>query len=132
MQYFVAIIIAVFGSTGFWSWIANRRVSNQDILGAVHAVEGRVAALEERLGEVSDDLDVARADSARIRVLRFNGEILRGVRHTEEEFSQVLSAVDFYEDYCATHPHYPNNKAGMAVANIKRVYESCLKEHDFL
>lgn len=132
MEYIVAIVAAIFGSTGFWSWVQNRHASNKDILKAVQAVEGKVATLEDRVGELQDEQDRDRAEYARLRVLRFNSELLRDIKHTKEEFDQVLDDIDTYEDYCDEHPRYANNKAIMAIENVKRCYESCLKQHDFL
>ena len=132
MEYIVAIVAAIFGSTGFWSWIQNRHASNKDILKAVQAVEGKVATLEDRVEALQDDQERIQAESARLRVIHFNGELLRDTKHTSEEFDQVLTDIDTYEDYCDDHPKYPNNKAILAVENIKRVYTNCLKEHDFL
>ena len=132
MEYIVAIVAAVFGSTGFWSWIQNRHASNKDILAAVQTVEGRVATLEDKVEALQDDQERIQAESARLRVIQFNGELLRDVKHTAEEFDQVLSDIDTYEDYCDDHPKYPNNKAVLAAQNVKRVYENCLKQHDFL
>ena len=132
MEYIVAIVAAIFGSTGFWSWIQNRHASNKDILRAVQAVEGKVATLEDRVEALQDDQERIQAEEARLRVIHFNGELLRDVKHTSEEFDQVLTDIDTYEDYCDDHPKYPNNKAILAVENIKRVYANCLKEHDFL
>lgn len=132
MGYIMAIIAAIFGSTGFWQWLSNRHASNRDILTAVRGVEGRVATLEDRVGALQDDQEKDRAEYARLRVLRFNGELLRNQRHTKEEFDQALHDIDTYEDFCESHPRYANNKAVLAVENIKRCYEGCLKQHDFL
>lgn len=132
MEYIVAIIAAIFGSTGFWQWFSNRHATNKDILKAVQGIEGKVATLEDRVEALQDDQERIQAEEARLRVIHFNGELLRNVKHSSEEFDQVLSDIDQYEDYCDDHPKYPNNKALLAIGNIKRVYETCLREHDFL
>lgn len=132
MEYIVTIVVALFGSAGFWNWFSNRHASNKDILTAVRNVEGKVATLEDRVGSLQDEQDRDRAEYARLRVLRFNSELLRDQKHTKEEFDQVLDDIDTYEDYCDEHPRYANNKAIMAIENVKRCYEQCLKQHDFL
>lgn len=132
MEYVVAIIAAIFGSTGFWNWFQNRHASNRDILKAVQTVEGRVATLEDKVEDLQGDQELMQAEAARRRVIRFNGELLRNQRHTKEEFDDVLSSVDRYEDYCLSNPRYSNNKALLAIGNVKRCYEHCLREHDFL
>lgn len=76
--------------------------------------------------------DARNADMHRAAILRFNNELLRDIPHTREEFFEVLSEIDFYEQYCDTHKEYINNRATHAVENIKRVYDDRLIKHDFL
>lgn len=76
--------------------------------------------------------DERNADEHRARILRFNNELLRDIPHTKEEFIDVLSDIDFYEHYCDEHKDYKNNRAIHAIANICRVYDDRLREHDFL
>ena len=77
-------------------------------------------------------VDARNADMHRAAILRFNNELLRDIPHTREEFFEVLSEIDFYEQYCDTHKEYINNRATHAAANIKRVYDDRLIKHDFL
>ena len=91
------------------------------------------------LKSVKDDLsdhirmdDERNADEHRVRILRFNNELLRDIPHTKEEFIDVLADIDFYEHYCDEHKDYKNNRAIHAIANICRVYDDRLREHDFL
>ena len=72
------------------------------------------------------------ADEHRARILRFNNELLRDIPHTKEEFIDVLADIDFYERYCRDHENYKNNRAVHAIANISKVYDDRLREHDFL
>lgn len=72
------------------------------------------------------------ADEHRARILRFNNELLRDIPHTKDEFIDVLADIDFYERYCRDHENYKNNRAVHAIANISRVYDDRLREHDFL
>ena len=83
-------------------------------------------------GEVLDKIDENEAKNSRYRVLRFDDEIRHGKKHTEEHFNQILDDIDMYDDYCKEHPKYPNSKAVMAIANIKKVYERCKNEDSFL
>lgn len=76
--------------------------------------------------------DERNADEHRARILRFNNELLRDIPHTKEEFIDVLADIDFYERYCRDHENYKNNRAVHAIANISRVYDDRLREHDFL
>ena len=37
-----------------------------------------------------------------------------------------------FRSYCREHPEYPNNRAVLAIENIREVYKERLKKHDFL
>lgn len=87
-----------------------------------------MAKLEEHI-----DTDNRRAaDGSRTRILHFNNELLRELRHTKEEFIEVLAEIDAYEKYCREHPDYPNNRAVLAIENIRETYKRRLDKHDFL
>lgn len=76
--------------------------------------------------------DERNADLHRVYILRFNLELLReNIPHTLEDFVEVLSEIDFYEQYCEEHPEYENNRAVLAIQNIKRTYSEKLEKHDF-
>lgn len=87
-----------------------------------------MAKLEEHI-RVDDERD---ADMHRYRLLRFNTELLRKTWHTKEEFDEILYSVTYYERYCEDHPKYENNRAVLAIENIKRVYKECMETNDFL
>lgn len=87
---------------------------------------------QERLeGHILAD-DMRAADEHRRQILRFNGEVLRKLRHTKEEFDDVLVEIDEYERYCKAHPDYKNNRAVLAIENLRRVYKILLETNDFL
>ena len=58
--------------------------------------------------------------------------MIQRIPHTREEFIEVLTEIDYYERFCATHPDYKNNRAVHAIDNIGRVYNERMKEHDFI
>ena len=87
--------------------------------------------LSKKIDNLEEKIDLNKAESNRTRILRFNGEIKRGIHHDEEEFNDCLGAIDYYEKYCKVHQNYPNSKAVMAIANVKRVYEKAYTENDF-
>lgn len=112
LQLLAPIFIALVGSQGFWEYIkAKKGISNKSII---------------------DKIDENEANQARWRVLQFNTEILRGWRHSREEFIDALLMIDRYENYCKEHPNYQNNRAELAIDNIKRIYAKCMEENSFL
>ena len=110
-----------------WSAIAK-------ILG--RAINAEVLAELERTRIKLDDHiktdDERAADMHRARILRFNQELIRQIPHTREEFIEVLTEIDRYQQFCQKHPDYPNSRAVHAIANIGRVYDERLQKHDFL
>ena len=57
---------------------------------------------------------------------------IRQIPHTREEFIEVLTEIDRYQQFCRNHPEYPNSRATHAISNIGRVYDERLQKHDFL
>lgn len=110
-----------------WSYIAKAigRAINAEVLRDLNTVR------QELADHIRMD-DERNADEHRARILRFNNELLRDIPHTKEEFIDVLADIDFYERYCRDHENYKNNRAVHAIANISRVYDDRLREHDFL
>lgn len=110
-----------------WSWLA-RKIGK--------AINGEII---EKVDKLSDDLSQLRKESeerdattCRTRIMRFNDEILQGREHTKEHFDQTLIDITFYESYCEEHPKFRNSVAVATIANIRRVYEKCMKDKSFL
>ena len=110
-----------------WSAIAKLigRAINGEVLKKLDSVEKRLDC------HITTD-DRRTADRHRTRILHFNNELLRGIEHTKEEFTEALADIDAYESYCEAHPDYPNNRAVLAIENIRENYKDRLKKHDFL
>lgn len=110
-----------------WSALAGAigRAINADVTRELSEIKAKLE------GHIQMD-DRRTADGHRARVLHFNNELLRSIDHTKEEFIEVLAEIDAYERYCAEHPEYPNNRAILAIENIREVYRERLKKHDFL
>ena len=113
----------------FNPWSAIGRVIGKALNGDVIA---KLDKVENRLDEHIRVDDERNADLHRARILQFNTELLRNIRHTEEDFNEILYNIDCYEKYCTEHPEYQNNRAVHAIKNIDRVYDECMKNHDFL
>lgn len=120
---FVPIIVALI-SSGKMATFVTKRMKLED-------VSNNINVLAEKIDKIDYKVDKNEADTYRTRILRFNGEIKRGVRHDEEEFNDCLLAIDKYEDFCQAHPEYPNNKCLIAIENVERVYKECLENNSF-
>ena len=100
-----------------------------DAIAAIEASQNNNLELLNHLGRMLAENE---ATTCRYRILRFNDEILHDQRHTKEHFDQILDDVTRYEKFCKDHPEYENNKAILAIENIKRVYKNCTDVGTFL
>ena len=39
--------------------------------------------------------------------------------------NMIIDDIDSYEQYCASHPNFKNNKAGTNIAIVKNTYKKC-------
>ena len=117
-----------------WSALAKwlGRAINADVLAELAEIKQKQAETQEDLDRHVVMDDRRNADGHRTRILHFNNELLRSIDHTKEEFIEVLAEIDAYERYCEEHPEYPNNRAVLAIENIRENYKERLKKHDFL
>lgn len=99
---------------------------------AIAAIEVSQRTNLKSLNRLAKMIAENEATTCRYRILRFNDEILHDQKHTKEHFDQILDDVTRYEKFCAEHPEYENNKAVMAIENIKRVYQKCSNDNTFL
>ena len=129
------------GGFTFLGTILKRRWETKDKKdGVTAALETLNKKMDTMQSSIMAELERDRADEeeyrikmCRQRILQFNDEIYRGVRHTRESFDNVIEeGIDVYEDYCKSHPTFPNFKAEAAIENIKETYKKCLKNQDFL
>lgn len=88
--------------------------------------------LDKKMDKLQQSNDESMALTWRYRILRFNDEVKQEVNHTEEHFNQILEDITKYEKYCKENPYFENNKASLAIDNIKKVYKKCTEEGTFL
>ena len=108
------------------------RCINADVLQKLDAVNTELAETKKKLDEHVTMDDERNIDLHRAMILRFNTELIRGLKHTEEDFNEIMYNITCYERYCETHPDYPNNRAVRAIKNINRVYDELMKTGGFL
>ena len=121
----IAIICAVFASSGLWGLI-------QFLINRKDSIGEKIDKLTEMVKEVSDRVDSSSATNARTRVLRFDDELINGVHHSREYFQQTLEEIDTYETYCQKHPEFKNNACVLAIEHIRRVYSHLQDNNGFV
>ena len=97
----------------------------------VNKLGTKVNNIETKLEAHINDNKQERASDYRARIIRFNDEIMEEKTHTKEYYDNILEDIDKYEAYCNDHPDYPNNKAVMAIHNIKAKYEEHMENNSF-
>lgn len=117
-----------------WSWLAKKigRAINGEVLNEIADIKKEQRETQDKLEKHIQDDDERDASMHRQRILRFNIELMRGEDFTHECFNDMLLDIDEYERFCETHPGYKNNRAVMAIANIKRVYQDHEENGGFL
>ena len=121
----IAIICAVFASSGLWGLV-------QFLINRKDSIGEKIDKLTEMVKEVSDRVDSSSATNARTRVLRFDDELINGVHHSREYFQQTLEEIDTYESYCQKHPEFKNNACVLAIEHIRRVYSHLQDSNGFV
>lgn len=118
-------------------WLGQR--INAEVLQKLDAVEAELAKTKQTLEDTQKQLedhvtmdDERYMDLHRARILQFNTELIRGLKHTEEDFNEIMHNITCYERYCDAHPEYPNNRAAHAIKNINRVFDKRMEKGDFL
>lgn len=110
-----------------WSWLGRciGRAINGEVL-------EKVDTLSQDVKKNKEDDDEQWASLSRSHILRFGDELLHGVAHSKEHFDQILLDISKYEHYCETHPEYLNNIAHATIEQIKKTYQKCLEDNNFL
>lgn len=98
-----------------------------------------ICGMADKLDHISQAIAALRKEgketriiSCRYRILRFDDEIRHDEKHSKEHFDQILDDITEYEKYCEKNPDFKNNKAVLAIKNIKRIYQNCANEGTFL
>ncbi len=125
LQSIVTIVVAIFGSTGFWQFVSN--ISNKSVKNAIDE-------LRRDIDKMKIDEEQKEIKAARRRILRFNDELLnqRDLKHSKEMFDDVIDDASTYKKYCIAHPDFQNGKAVLAIENVERVYRECLQNNTFI
>ena len=120
-----------------FTWLA-KKIGNaltadlkSDLKNDFNELNDKVNNIETKLETHINENKKERAADYRARIIRFNDEIMEEKTHTKEYYNNILEDIDKYEAYCNSHPDYPNNKAVMAIHNIKAKYEEHMENNSF-
>lgn len=123
-----------------WSTIGKflRNALNKDVLEEIEKQGEVLKQHGEAIAKQNEDINAMRyeneknkAEESRYRIIRFDDEVRLSQKHSREHFNQIIDDIDEYEKFCKQHTDFQNNKAVMACAHIKNIYNS-LDSEDFL
>jgi len=119
-----SIVVAIVGSNGLWAFIQYKtdRKDKQN---------EKMDNILKQIDKLSEKVDGNAAVLSRTHILRFDDELINGVTHSQEYFRQQLSDIDYYMNYCETHPDFKNSFAVSAIKHIRDTYQSLLDKHEF-
>lgn len=96
------------------------------------SIDTKLDKLAETIADNRAQRNRDKADDARRRILAASDEILHCVPHSKEWWDQTMDDVTEYNNYCAEHPAYRNNKAVHAIDSLDKEYAKKLEINDFL
>jgi len=93
----------------------------------------RIDDVEVKLNNHITEEELVNAKQMRIRILRFNDELCRGVKFSQYHFDDILEDVTAYEQFCERHKDdYKNGKGQIAIEHIREEYKQHMINNDFL
>lgn len=91
-------------------------------------VENKLDEVAKDISALSTKIDYNAAVLARTHILRFNDEILNGMKHSREYWRQQLDDCDTYEEFCKENPNFKNSYTEIADKNIKSTFERLMND----
>ena len=116
--------VAIVTASAIWDFI-------KFIITRKDGKESELGGIKKAIESLADKVDRNQAILARTHILRFDDELINGVEHSKEYFSQQLQDIDTYEAYCQLHPDFKNNYAVIASEHIKKVYAELLDSKEW-
>lgn len=92
----------------------------------------KVEELDKKIDTFEKEIRETNAITCRIRILRFGDEVRMGVKHSQENFDNVLADIRSYKQYCDEHSEFENDKTVMTTQVILDNYRKRLEKNDFL
>lgn len=124
-----------------WSWILRKigKAFQGEMVDTINGFSKKIDSLETKVDALNSKMTRHEEQDAEDKILQkrkdilvFSDEIYNQQYHSKEHFEEILDLIDDYEDYCDTHPMFENNKALIAIQQIKDIYADCLENHKFL
>ena len=126
------MILTFIGGGGFLAFVQFLITRHDNKKGKTREILAAIEKLSDEVAQVKGDMDRRDAVLARTHILRFDDELINGIKHSKEYFCQQLHDIDVYEQYCESHHDFQNSYAVMAIAHIRSTYKECLEKNKFI
>lgn len=120
----IPVIVAVFGSTGFWTFMQSKKDKTKDVLEAITSLKTDVKAVKKDMDTLKENIEETEAKNARNRIVRFSDEIRIGQKKSKDYYDHIMNDIDFYVAYCDSHEGFMNGIAEVSIKKIKQHYEA--------
>lgn len=124
----IPVVVAVFGSTGFWTYLQSKKDKSKDMLEAINTVKADVCEVKTDMITLKNNIEETEAKNCRNRIVRFSDEIRGGQKKSKDYYDHIMNDIDTYTKYCDTHDGFMNGIAEVSIKKIKQHYE----QDDFL
>lgn len=123
-----------------WAWLARKvgKAFQGEMIDTINGFKGQLEDVENKVDDLNDKMtrheetdEEDKILQKRKAILEFSDEIYNKQYHSKEHFEEILELIDDYEDYCSEHENFENNKAIIAIEQIKDIYADCLEKHTF-
>lgn len=126
----IPLVVAIFGSTGFWSYLQSKKDKSKDVLEAIKGVQSDVKVVKKDMDSLKANIEENEAKNARNRIVRFADEIRLGEKSgnpkvkSKDAYDHCMGDIDFYIAYCNAHEGFKNGIAEVSIKKIKQHYEA--------
>lgn len=128
----VAIVVAVLGSSGLWSYLEHKS-------GRLGQIEESIRALTVKLDKTQEKNLEQAAEGWQSQIIRFDGDMKRHMDHTFEEFQDIIKIIDEYDAYqknssksSGPHPKKKETDITISKENILAAYKTLKETRQFL
>lgn len=116
-------LVTLLSATAVWDFV-------KFLINRKDDTKAQIIEVKKSINKLSERIDENQAILARTHIIRFDDELLNGVKHSKEYFSQTLQDIDVYEAFCTDHPNFKNSYATAAINHIRSTYDDLLKTHN--
>lgn len=83
----------------------------------------KIDALDDKITTETAERSNDHYKEMRRAIISFSEDITCGITHNREHFDEIIHIIDDYNQYCKTHPEFPNSRCEMSIQFIEETYK---------